>query len=337
MKDEILEFFRRNEGKFVSGQEMSKACKVSRTAIWKHIEILRKKGYKIESYTKKGYRLLTEPDLVSPLEMEKVLTTKTFGRKYIYLERTDSTNREAKKLAADGAEEGTVVVTEEQSAGRGRLERGWFSPYRKGLWFSIILRPDFLPMEAPKCTLMAAVALTKAFHRLGLAAAGIKWPNDILVGPKKMVGILTEMNGTMEEIQYIVMGIGINVNVEEKDLPEPIAGLATSFRMEGVEVDRREAFNVILTELENQYNRVLSEGFDSTLAEWSQLSVTLHREVQVKAPGSTYTGMAEAIDRDGNLLVRRPSGEVERVVAGDVSIRPAVPAPAKTETAEKQQ
>ena len=139
MRDEILDFLKENRDQFVSGQAMSEACQVSRTAIWKHIEVLRKRGYVIESFTKKGYRLLEEPNLISPEEMEGVLQTKSFGRYYVYEERLDSTNSIAKALAMDGVPEGTVVCAEEQSSGRGRLSRGWYSPYGKGLWFSLIL------------------------------------------------------------------------------------------------------------------------------------------------------------------------------------------------------
>lgn len=322
MKDEILDFFKQNEGKFVSGQTMSDACNISRTAIWKHIKTLRNRGYKIESYTKKGYRLLSSPDLLSPLEMESLLKTSFFGKNYVYKERTDSTNNDAKKIAMDGAREGTVVVAEEQTGGKGRINRGWISPYGKGIWFSLILRPKFPPMEAPKCTLMAAVALTKAFRELGLVEAGIKWPNDILVHQRKLVGILTEMQASMEEINYIVIGMGINISTAESDLPKEMEGVGTSFEMEGITVDRREALALCLKYLEEQYRKILAEGFESTLQEWRDLSITLNREVQVKAPDTTFTGIAENIDRDGNLLVRLPDGEIERVIAGDVSIRP---------------
>lgn len=323
MRDEVLEFLRENQGGFVSGQDMSNACHVSRTAIWKHIKALRQKGYKIESYTKKGYRLLEEPDLLSPLVMKKLLQTDVFGKNYIYMDSTESTNMEARKYALRDAEEGTVVVTEEQVAGRGRLMRGWYSPFGKGLWFSLILRPDFHPMEAPKCTLMAAVALTKAFRKVGLENAAIKWPNDILVNGRKLVGILTEMSGSMEEISYIIMGIGVNVKTRQEELPDEIKHIATSLAMEGIDIDRTEAFKVILEELENQYYRVLDEGFEPTLEEWKELSCTLHCDVEVRAPGNTYEGYAEDLDRDGNLLVRLPDGSLERVVAGDVSIRTA--------------
>lgn len=322
MRDEVLEFLRENQGGFVSGQDMSEACHVSRTAIWKHIKALRSKGYKIESYTKKGYRLLEEPDLLSPLAMKKVLDTDVFGKRYVYMDITESTNLEARKLAQQGAEEGTVVVTEEQSAGRGRLSRGWYSPFGKGIWFSIILRPEFLPSEAAKCTLMAAVALTKAFYKMGLSAAGIKWPNDILVNGRKLVGILTEMSGSMEEINYIVMGIGINVKTTQEELPEELKHIGTSLAMEGIDIERTEAFKIILGELEQQYYEVLSNGFEGTLEEWKQLSVTLGQDIEVRAPDHTYEGVAMDLDTDGNLLVKVADGTIKRIVAGDVSIRP---------------
>lgn len=323
MRNKILEFLKKHQGAFVSGQEMSEKCEVSRTAIWKHIKALREKGYVIESFTKKGYRLVEEPDLLSPLEIKKILTTNYIGKNYIYLDTTDSTNREARLLAQDGAPEGTIVVSEEQSAGRGRLTRGWYSPYGKGVWMSLILRPKFLPTEAPKCTLMAAVALTKAFHKLGLTNAGIKWPNDILVKGKKIVGILTEMSGSMEEISYIVMGMGINISTTKNELPKDIKDIATSFSMEGIQVERKLVLQTILQELENQYNKVVEEGFDSTLEEWKTLSITLNQEVEVRAPGNTYNGYAVDLDSDGNLMVRLSDGTVERIVAGDVTIRPA--------------
>lgn len=321
MRDEILEFFKANQGKFVSGQAMSVACNVSRTAIWKHIKTLRKRGYKIESYTKKGYRLLESPDLLSPLEMEPVLKTKGFGKNYIYLEQTESTNNDAKRLAQTGAKEGTVVVAEMQTSGRGRIARGWVSPYAKGIWFSLILRPKFSPMEAPKCTLMAAVALTKAFKALGLNNVGIKWPNDILVKGKKLVGILTEMQGSMEQIDYIVIGIGINVSVQETDMPKEMVGISTSLNREGVEADRRQIFATVLRYLEEQYDRVTLEGFESTLQEWREHNLVLGQEVQVRSADDIYTGIAEDIDIDGNLIILLPDGSRNRVLAGDVSIR----------------
>ncbi len=184
------------------------------------------------------------------------------------------------------------------------------------------MRPDFLPVEAPKCTLMAAVALTRAFHKMGLTSAGIKWPNDIMVNGRKIVGILTEMSGSMEEIAYIVMGIGVNVKTTQEELPEELKLIGTSLTMEGLDIERTEAFKIILEELEHQYYEVLSNGFEQTLEDWKKLSVTLGQEVEVRAPGNTYEGLAVDLDNDGNLLVKVADGTIKRIVAGDVSIRP---------------
>ena len=194
MRNEILDYFRKANGQFISGEQISRDLHVSRTAIWKHINILKERGYIFESSTHKGYRLIYAPNLLTPLEIDSALHTETFGRHVVYLSSTTSTNEEAKKIAREGAEEGTIVVAEEQTGGRGRLTRSFYCPFAKGIWFTLILRPKFFPMEASKCTLMAAVGVCRGIRRLGLQDAGIKWPNDILYHGKKLVGILTEMS-----------------------------------------------------------------------------------------------------------------------------------------------
>lgn len=321
MRNEILDYFRKADGNFVSGQQISKDLHVSRTAIWKHINVLKERGYIFESSTRKGYRLIYAPNLLTPLEIDSALHTETFGRHVVYLESTQSTNEEAKKIAREGAEEGTIVVAEEQITGHGRLTRGFFSPFAKGIWFSLILRPKFFPMEASKCTLLAAVGVCRGIRRLGLADAGIKWPNDILVHGKKLVGILTLMSASMEKIDYIIMGIGINTGIKKNEFPEDFREGATSFLNEGINVSRKDLLAAILGELEKEYSIVQNEGFDKVLDDWRALSVTLGQEVRVIFGDDSYTGKAVDIDRDGCLLVNTGS-EVKRVIAGDVSIRP---------------
>lgn len=321
MRNEILDYFRKADGNFVSGQQISKDLHVSRTAIWKHINVLKERGYIFESSTRKGYRLIYAPNLLTPLEIDSALHTETFGRHVVYLESTQSTNEEAKKIAREGAEEGTIVVAEEQITGHGRLARGFYSPFAKGIWFSLILRPKFFPMEASKCTLLAAVGVCRGIRKMGLADAGIKWPNDILVHGKKLVGILTLMSASMEKIDYIIMGIGINTGIKKNEFPEDFREGATSFLNEGINVSRKDLLAAILGELEKEYSIAQDEGFDKVLDDWRALSVTLGQEVRVIFGDDSYTGKAVDIDRDGCLLVNTGS-EVKRVIAGDVSIRP---------------
>ena len=321
MRNEILDYFRKADGNFVSGQQISKDLHVSRTAIWKHINVLKERGYIFESSTRKGYRLIYAPNLLTPLEIDSALHTETFGRHVVYLESTQSTNEEAKKIAREGAEEGTIVVAEEQITGHGRLARGFYSPFAKGIWFSLILRPKFFPMEASKCTLLAAVGVCRGIRRMGLADAGIKWPNDILVHGKKLVGILTLMSASMEKIDYIIMGIGVNTGIKKNEFPEDFREGATSFLNEGINVSRKDLLAAILGELEKEYSIAQDEGFDKVLDDWRALSVTLGQEVRVIFGDDSYTGKAVDIDRDGCLLVNTGS-EVKRVIAGDVSIRP---------------
>ena len=321
MRNEILDYFRKADGNFVSGQQISKDLHVSRTAIWKHINVLKERGYIFESSTRKGYRLIYAPNLLTPLEIDSALHTETFGRHVVYLESTQSTNEEAKKIAREGAEEGTIVVAEEQITGHGRLARGFYSPFAKGIWFSLILRPKFFPMEASKCTLLAAVGVCRGIRRMGLADAGIKWPNDILVHGKKLVGILTLMSASVEKSDYMSMRIGINTGIKKNEFPEDFREGATSFLNEGINVSRKDLLAAILGELEKEYSIAQDEGFDKVLDDWRALSVTLGQEVRVIFGDDSYTGKAVDIDRDGCLLVNTGS-EVKRVIAGDVSIRP---------------
>jgi len=322
MRSNILAVLRSAGGAYVSGEEIAKALNVSRTAVWKHIHELKQAGYAIESHSRSGYCLLETPDLLLPNEIKNGLQTRVLGREIKYYKDVQSTNNEAKELAAKGAAEGMIVVSEAQNSGRGRLLRGWYSPENQGIWFSVILRPAFLPQEAPKCTLMAAVAIVKAVKKISGLDVGIKWPNDILYEGKKLVGILTEMSAEMDGINYIVIGMGINVNIQQTEFPEEVAGIATSLSiLKGEKLSRVTLLQAILAELEELYDQVQRQGFAQVLAEWKKYSVTLGQEVNVIGIKETFSGTAVDIDSDGALLVRTPD-EIRRVLAGDVSIRP---------------
>ena len=307
----------------MSGEEMAEKLGVSRAAVWKHIKEMRSQGYNIESLARNGYILREAPDAMLSGEISNGLETKTIGCRIICHEEIDSTNNAAKRLAREGAAEGTVVVAESQTGGKGRLERQFFSPKGKGIWFSVVLRPKFLPQEAPKCTLLAAVAVARAMTEFGLKP-GIKWPNDLLYDNKKLVGILTEMSAEMDGINYIVIGTGINVNIAPEEFPEELRSVATSLsQMKGANLPRVKFLQAVLRALDDLYAKVQVEGFAPVLKEWRQYSITLGQEVKVIGvrDGEVYYGKAVDIDDEGALLVDTGEGR-QRVLAGDVSIRP---------------
>ena len=323
MRSRILELLRGAGGGFVSGEEIASRLGVSRTAVWKHIKELRETGYGITSQPRMGYSLMDAPDSLLPDEVRNGLGTRLIGRNMVYFDSIGSTNDEAKKRAAEGAPEGTVLVAEEQGMGKGRLERRFFSPKGKGIWFSVILRPKFLPQEAPKCTLLAAVSVAMAMEKFGLRA-GIKWPNDILYEGKKLVGILTEMSAEMDRINYVVIGTGINVNIAAEEFPDGIREVATSLSiMKGEPLSRVKFFQRVLEAMEELYTMASTQGFAPVMERWKEYSITLGQEVRVIGMGenASFSGIAADIDEDGALLVDTSEGR-RRVLAGDVSIRP---------------
>ena len=315
MDDKILNIFRSSNGEFISGEEMSEKLKITRAAVWKHIEQLRKEGYGITGEPHVGYRLTGTPDKLIPQEISHKLGTKIIGRKIYSYETTDTTNDVAHRLAQSGSPEGTVIFSEGQSKGRGRMGRQWLSPKGKGIYLSLILRPDLSPAEAPKITLVSAVAVALAIRKATHLGALIKWPNDILINDRKACGILTEMSAEVNTVSYIVLGIGINVNTAKADLPKE----ATSLKIEtGEEVPRVELAQEILRELERQYRIFKEKGFKKIIEEWKGLSHTLGEEVKITCHGRKVEGTASDLDTSGALVVRLDNGFTEHITAGDV-------------------
>lgn len=255
--------------------------------------------------------------------VREALRTKRIGSEIYVFDEIGSTNNEAKKMAMEGCADGAILIADLQHNGRGRLEtRSFVSPKGKGLLFSIVLRPNIVPSEASKCTLLAALAVARAIRRMTGIDCGIKWPNDILCKGKKLVGILTEMNADMDGVNYIVLGIGINVNIPQQEFPQEIQKIATSVEAElGEAIDRFALMGAVCEELECAYEQMLREGFAPILTAWKQYSVTLGQAVRVIAPDETYEGRAIDLDADGSLLVETEQG-IRTVLAGDVSIRP---------------
>ena len=281
MRMTIVEMLKSAGGDFISGESIAGKLGISRTAVWKHIQKLRQNGYQILSSERCGYKLKDAPDLLLPSEIQIGLSTEIIGKKMEYHPSVESTNRVAKALAYHGAEEGTIVVAEEQTGGKGRLDRTFFSPRGKGIWFSIILRPKFSPHDAPKFTLIAAVAVAEAMKRFNLKAE-IKWPNDILHDGRKLVGILTEMTGELAKISYMVIGVGINVNISRDEFPEELRDIASSLsEISGETLSRVEFFRAVLEEFDKLYVEINALGFAEVLARWKTYNITLGKNVQV--------------------------------------------------------
>jgi len=319
----VLGFLAEAGDEYVSGEAISDKLGLSRAAVWKHVESLRGHGYRIDAVAARGYRLREIPDRLTALELLPLLGTHDLGQVLHCHEELPSTNDLAKQLAEEGAAHGEVVLAEKQTAGRGRRGRVWYSPGGRNLYFSAVLRPEELPPHrAPEVTLVASVALCHAIRQAGVDA-GIKWPNDILVGGRKVCGILTEMAADPDRVQWIVLGVGVNLNARPEDFPEEIRSQATSLSVERRQPVPRALFAAAaLGLLEEWLDRFDREGFGGVRDEWRVLSETLGREVRVELDGREIVGRAEDIDDSGALLVRTARTR-ERVVSGDVEhLRP---------------
>jgi BirA family biotin operon repressor/biotin-[acetyl-CoA-carboxylase] ligase len=306
IRESLLALLLEQGHSYVSGEEISRRVNCSRTAIWKHIEELRKEGYQIEARPRSGYRLVYRPDRVAPEEIKPELDTKRFGKEIRYWRQVASTQSLAHEWAREGAEEGALVITEEQTAGRGRLGRSWHSPPYSGIWMSLILRPSIPLTQAPLITLMASVAVTRAIRRVTGLDVRIKWPNDLLVDGKKVCGILTELRGEQDQVQYVVLGMGINVNITPDFFPGELKEKGTSLAIAGGRTYRRvELITAVLKELETIYEGLLSHGFEPIRILWEEYAGMLGTTIRAHTARGEITGKAVGLDSTGALLVRQ--------------------------------
>ncbi|MGE4284714.1 MAG: biotin--[acetyl-CoA-carboxylase] ligase, partial [Clostridia bacterium] len=323
MRQEILNALKKNQGEYLSGEEISNHLGVSRTAVWKYISALRKEGYDIESSSRKGYRLVSSSGVFSTEEIKTGLSTHFFGSKMIYYPTVTSTNTVAKQLAAGGCEEGTLVIADNQSSGKGRMGRSWSSPPSTGIWMSVILYPKISPMQAPFITILAALAVAVSIEETTQAKPGIKWPNDIVMEKKKVCGILTEMNAEIETINYVVVGIGINVNMQKDDFPSDLHETAASIKMiTGQAVNRNMLIRKILENFEHYYMKALIDGNrNEIVSEYKKYSLTLNARVKAQYQSHEIIGVAVDISDEGELLIKTDDGETNKILSGEVSVR----------------
>jgi len=306
----------------VSGAELSQRLGLTRAAIWARMDELRRLGYEIEASPHSGYRLVGTPDL---LHADDLLTrlgkTNVVGGEIRVFQDTTSTSDVVERLARDGAKEGVAVFAESQTKGRGRLGRQWLSPSGKGLWFSILLRPDLRPQEATQITIAAATALPRAIHAATGMEAQIKWPNDILIRGRKVAGILTELSAELDRVKHIIIGIGVDVNLSASEFPVELRPRVTSLKAEaGHPIARPALAAAILRELDADYARVRVGQFADIADEWERHCTTLGQPVVIVTGERRVRGRAEALDDDGALLLRTEHGHIERIVGGDVTV-----------------
>lgn len=320
MKSEILKLLKESDG-YLSGQQLCEQFQVSRTAVWKVMDQLKKEGYEIEAVPRKGYRLVESPDVLSAAELESLRYTKWAGKKVVFFKETDSTNMQAKSGGEKGDPHGTLFVAESQNAGRGRRGRSWESPAGESIYMSLLLRPELPPVKAPMLTLVMALAVARAIREQTGAEALIKWPNDIVVGGKKLCGILTEMSTEMTYINYVVIGVGINVN--QNQFSEELKERATSLKLEEGRTFRRSAIIASVLEwFETYYEQFRRDGNLAGLQNaYNELLVNRGRQVQILEPENHYEAYASGINDAGELVVTLEDGSVRNIFAGEVSVR----------------
>ena len=320
MKAEVLKMLRESDG-YVSGQQICERFGVSRTAVWKVIRRLQEEGYQVEAVRNRGYRIVDSPDVMTKEELESLMKTRWAGKNIVYYTETDSTNLRIKQLGDEGAPEGTLAVADHQSAGRGRRGRSWDSPAGSSIYMSVLLRPKIAPDRAPMLTLVMACSVAEGIMDCEDVKVQIKWPNDIIINGKKLVGILTEMSTQIDYINHVTVGVGINVNMT--GFPEELRATATSLRIEtGHVVKRAPLIAAVMERLETNYEVFMkTEDMSGLMEKYSSLLVNREKEVMVLGAREQYRAYALGINNTGELIVRRDDGTEEAVYAGEVSVR----------------
>lgn len=317
---QILELLKARQGEPISGPELASQLKISRTAVWKHIQKLIGQGYLITTHPKSGYQLTDIPDLLIPEEVVPALKTSTFGRNYHHYRQLGSTNDQAIMLAIRGAQHGSVIVAEEQTAGRGRLRRPWMSNAGTGIYMSVLLRQCLPINDIQQSTLVAAVSLTKTLRTQYDLESYIKWPNDVLIQDRKIAGILAEMQSDHDAAKFLILGIGINANHDAEQLQGSFRYSPTSVALElGKKIRRQDLLVSFLHQFEADYERLLIGGFGGFLSEFEQLSSLLGRSIDIRCGETTYSGRVLGFTPQGALRLLQEGKQEKIIWVGDVT------------------
>lgn len=321
IRKKLLDAFTNAGDSFLSGQHLAELIGCSRTAVWKHMEEMRKDGFQLEAVRRKGYRIIRTPETVTADEIRLGLQTDFIGRNIHYIESVDSTQKIAHQLANENVPEGTVVIAEEQVSGKGRMDRKWHSPKYTGIWMSLILRPNIPLPKAPQLTLLTAVSVAQALEELTGLHPEIKWPNDILLLGKKITGILTELQAEADRINSVIIGIGINVNQQLEDFPSELHSIATSLSIEkGEKVSRAALIRAIFKQFEKLYLLYLDEGFSPIKLLWESYAVSIGKNLRARTLTTVIEGKALGITDDGVLQIQDVNGKIHQVYSADIEL-----------------
>ena len=320
--EKILDILEK-QNKPVSGEEISRELNITRSAVWKQINELKKSGYEINASRTDGYHLVKKTDLLLPREIKKYLKTHFIGQDIRHFENAPSTTWVAKDLCQKESLDkldGTVIIAEEQTGGFGRLGRAWFSP-KGGIWTTLILRPK-IPIDSLFFITMAgSIAVARTIRQMYNIGALIKWPNDIYIGDKKISGLLLELSAEADQIHYCLLGIGIDANLKPEEFQDGIKTPVTSLNAEtGENINRAEFLANVLKEFERRYELIENNEFESIIREWRSLSLTLGKRVKITTPRKTCEGVAMDIDSHGALIIKKDNGMVEKILSGDCTM-----------------
>lgn len=318
-KDYVLNKLLSANGQAISGQDIADELEVSRTAIWKCVKELEEEGYSIESIRKKGYVLHDSPDVLHEAHITPYLKTEQYGRNLIIFDEVESTQKIAHDEAQQEVPNGTLVIADSQTGGRGRLARTWYSARGKGIWMSLIARPHLSIEQAPQLTLVTAVAIIHTLKEVTGLEAQIKWPNDILLNGKKITGILTELQADPDRIQAVIIGIGMNVNQQETDFEDEITSIATSLRIEsGKKWERAEIIGELMNQLEKYVHMYETHGFSPIKMLWESYSVTIGKKLTARMVNETLRGEAIGISENGLLQLKLRDGSIRSIYSADI-------------------
>lgn len=319
-QERLIELLALNGNVFISGQHISETLHISRTAVWKQMKRLEKDGYQIEGVPNKGYRIVAFPLKMSKNTLQWGLKTKWLGKHMVHQIKMPSTQTMANQLAQDGCAHGTVVIADRQEAGRGRMNRSWFSNNDLGVWLSIVLRPNVQPLQGPQFTLVVATVLAELMEQdVGITPA-IKWPNDILINDKKVAGILTEMQAEQDQIHHIVIGIGLNVNQLADSFESEISQRATSLNIEtGETFEKQKLIQSLLERFEVAFDRYQLKGFSEVKDKWESFGYKINEEVAYKAGNVEEKGVIRGISTDGALLMENKQNQIETLYSAEIN------------------